>query len=278
MAESDNSPLCLRAPQPYLGEIADSWPELGIRVQQLVGVPLPEAWLEPLDGHCEVLWRGVRQARLAWQHHWLEPVAQTLAAGAHHRWSLEQTSTLVAAAGAESAALKTCLKEADLSLIVLHGILRRLLQERISIADIDRILTTVVENARFTREAGPLVELVRTALAPQITQRFERAPGVLDGIILSEELAQTLSESAVMRNEGLDLELDAGIGRRVLEAIGGQVRRFEPLAAPLCLLVEPRLRPVLARLCERTLPNLVVLSWNEIQPGGRQEIHATVQG
>lgn len=276
MAESDNSPLCLRAPQPYLGEIADSWPELGVRVQELVGVPLPEAWLEALDGHYEVLWKGVRQARRPWQHHWLEPVAQTLASGAHQRWSLEQTHALVQAARAESAALKACLEEMDLSLVVLHGILRRLLQERISIADIDRILTTVVENARFTHEVGPLVELVRTALAPQITQRFERAPGILDGMLLSEEIAQTLLESAVMRNEGLDLELDSGVGRRVIEAIVSQVRRFEPLSAPLCLLVEPRLRPVLARLCERSLPELVVLSWNEIFPGGKQEIHATV--
>lgn len=275
MATPNESLLCLRAPQPYLGELADSWPELRARVLEMVGLTISEAWLESLEGHYEILWKGARLVRAPWSHHWLEPVALSLAGNAHRMLSLEETRLLVEKAKSDSRALKEALEETDLSLIILHGILHGLLKEMISIADIQTVLTTVVTHARFTRDTGSLIELVRASMAPWITQRFERAPGKLDVMLLSHEVSQALGTGARLVCEGMFLEIPAELSAKSLEAIERCYRQFGPPNS-ICLLVDPPLRPVVAKLCERALPQLVVLSWNEVHLGTRHEVHATV--
>ncbi len=278
MAESNNdSLLCLRAPQPYLGELADNWPELRARVLELTGTTIPEAWLESLESHYEILWKGVRQVRQPWPHHWLEPVALSLAGSAHRMLTLEETRLALEKAKKDSPALKAALEEANLPLITLYEVSRGLLRERVSIADTEGLLTTVVTNARFTRDVGSLIELVRTSMAPWISQRFERVPGCLDVVVLADEVSQVLAAGARLVHEGMFLEIDPALGRKTLEAIQQSFRRFgNDAPTQICLLVEPHLRPILARLCERAMPNLDVLSWNEIHTGTREEVQATV--
>ena len=276
MGQQSDSLLCLRAPQAYLGELADNWPELRARVHELVGTTIPEAWLESSEAHYEIGWKGVRLVRSPWQHNWLEPIALSLSHCAHRMHSLDDTRSTVEKAKESSPALKSALEESELPLVILHGVFARLLQERISISDTENILTTIVSHTRFTREVGGLVELVRTSLAPWISQRFERAPNSLDVVLLSEEVRQALSENARLLHEGLFLQIEPAIGRKVAESIERTFRHFGSMPTPINLLVDPHLRPIVSRLCERALPDLAILSWNEIHHGYKEEVHATV--
>ncbi len=276
MGQQSDSLLCLRAPQAYLGELADNWPDLRARVYDFVGTTIPEAWLESSEAHYEIGWKGVRLTRQPWQHDWLEPIALSLSQVAHRMFSLDETRAAVEKAKENSPALKSALEESDLPFIIQYGVFQRLLQERISLADTETILTTVITHTRFTREVGGLVELVRTCLAPWISQRFERAPGSIDVVLLSEDVNRSLSENACVLHEGMFLKIEPALGRKVTESIERTFRRFGPMPTPVSLLVSPNLRPIVSRLCERALPDIPVLSWNEIHQGYREEVQATV--
>lgn len=276
MAQQSESLLSLRAPQAYLGELADNWPDLRARVHDLVGTDIQEAWLESSEAHYEIGWKGVRLTRQPWQHDWLEPIALRLSQVAHRMFTLDDAAAIVEKAKENSPALKSALEESDLPLIIFHGIFGRLLQERISIADSENILTTIVAHSRFTREVGGLVELVRANLAPWISQRFERAPGSIDVVLLSEDVSRSLNENARLLHEGMFLQIDPALGRKVAEAIDRTFRRFGTMPTPISLLVDPHLRPIVSRLCERSLPDIAVLSWNEIHLGYKEEAHATI--
>ncbi|MBT5536922.1 EscV/YscV/HrcV family type III secretion system export apparatus protein, partial [Candidatus Poribacteria bacterium] len=63
------------------------------------------------------------------------------------------------------------------------------------------------------------------------------------------------------------LALDADDVQQVMEAIGRAIEQAAPLETEPILLAAAQLRPHLKRLTEPYLPNLVVLSYNEIPTG-----------
>jgi flagellar biosynthesis protein FlhA len=56
------------------------------------------------------------------------------------------------------------------------------------------------------------------------------------------------------------------MGQEILQAIAAQVQTLQERGLQPVLLTSPPVRPALRKLVERSFPNLVLLSWNEIAP------------
>ncbi len=145
-------------------------------------------------------------------------------------------------------------------------VLQHLLRERISIRDLVTILETLADNAGRTKDLDMLSEWVRTALSRSICRQYaDEATGVLSTITLDPALEQELVSAVT---PGMpNLALDPSQTRRLIANVSQQVERMIALGhqQPV-LLCMAALRLSLRRLTERALPQLVILSYNEIVP------------
>jgi len=157
----------------------------------------------------------------------------------------------------------------------IQKVFQGLLKERVPIRNLITILETLADYARITKDPDYLTEMVRQALYRVISNLYAPS-GNIKVITLHPDLEQTIAESVQSTKEGSYPVLSPEITRQFLEklarlaeeaALGGQ----QPL-----VLCASRIRLPLKRLVERFLPNLVVLSFNELAPDLEVESLGTV--
>jgi flagellar biosynthesis protein FlhA len=145
-------------------------------------------------------------------------------------------------------------------------VLQHLLRERISIRDLVTILETLADNAGRTKDVDTLGEWVRVALSRSICRQYvDENTGALQTLTLDPALEQMLMSSITPGVPQLPIE--PAQSRRLIQALSAQVERMLALghSQPVLICMGP-LRLPLRRLTERALPNLVILSYNEIVP------------
>ena len=143
-------------------------------------------------------------------------------------------------------------------------VLQHLLRERISIRDLVTILETLADYAGRTKDVDMLGEWVRTALARSICQQYvDDASGALQTLTLDPALEQMLVENMTPGMPNLTLE--PSVSRQFIQNLSAQMERMIALGFQQPVLIcMSALRLPLRRLTERSLPNLVILSYNEI--------------
>lgn len=144
-------------------------------------------------------------------------------------------------------------------------ILQHLLRERISIRNLVTILETLADNASRTKDVDTLGEMVRVALARSICKQYvDENTRALQCITLDPGLEQELLEKV---QPGLNqLLIEPSMARVLLQQLSGQMERIVSQGFAPVLLCMQALRLPLRRLTERSLPQLVILSYNEIVP------------
>lgn len=151
-------------------------------------------------------------------------------------------------------------------LLPLGGVMRvlqNLLRESVSIRDIRTILEAIADHASATRDPDLLTEYVRQALARSISGRFAQEDRVLPVLTVDRNLENTIQESLHHSNEGTFLALEPATAQNFLGNLSSRMQEATSGETPV-LLCAPAVRPHIKRLTERYLPNLVVLSHNEI--------------
>lgn len=148
------------------------------------------------------------------------------------------------------------LAEHRLGLMLIWEVLQGLLAEGVSIRDLELVLTAMLRSGDYTVEA--LVEACRDELALQICQSLQRPGGSLVATDLPEEVERLLRRSP-------DGSLDPADASQALEILQAEISRFDGLQ-PI-LLTQPGLRLSLRRLTERSLPQVVCLSYTQVAPG-----------
>ncbi|HIC88515.1 MAG TPA: flagellar biosynthesis protein FlhA [Anaerolineae bacterium] len=159
-----------------------------------------------------------------------------------------------------------------LSLGQLQQVLRNLVRERVSIRDLVTILEVVTEQARETRDVDVLSEHARRALSRAICNQYRSDDGVLRVITLGPALEQRLADSLQATDQGASLNLEPSLGQRILQQVGKEAEKLVAEGYQPVLLCSARVRLPFRRFSERALPQLAVLSFNEIVP--EVEVHA----
>jgi flagellar biosynthesis protein FlhA len=152
-------------------------------------------------------------------------------------------------------------------------VLQNLLRERIPIRDLGAILETLADTARNTKDLDALTEAARQSLYRVITKLHVAADGAIHAVTLDAKLEQTLLSSVSQGQGGSFLALDPRQAQKVLFALSKQIEQLNRKGHPPLVLCSPLVRPYFKRLLDKVLPNLTVLSYNELDP--KTEIQAS---
>ncbi|MBU3696400.1 flagellar biosynthesis protein FlhA [Dechloromonas sp.] len=149
-----------------------------------------------------------------------------------------------------------------LPLGTLQKILQGLLEEGVHIRDMRTIIETVADHATRTQNADDLTAQVRIALGRAIAQQLFPGASEMQVMSLDPTLERLLSQAVSGGSENTSFE--PGLADTLLRETATASERQESLGLPPVLLVPASLRVLLSRFLRRTVPQLKVLSHNEV--------------
>lgn len=143
-------------------------------------------------------------------------------------------------------------------------VLQILLREDIPIRQLGTILETLGDYAQRTKDPMLLNEYVRHRLARAISQRFRDGQNRLHVVTLDPAVEDRIAAGIEHTDRGLLIRMSPPVIEATCQQIAQQVRKLEQLSRPKVLLVSPRIRPAIRQITQNLLPDLRVLSYNEV--------------
>ncbi len=155
-------------------------------------------------------------------------------------------------------------KEISLGQVV--RVLQNLLREQVSIRDLVTILEALGDACLISKENDHLTESVRVALGRTITRTLMDENGELPLLTFAREIEEQMINSVQPgdKNMGAQFLVDPGLIKKLLPVLSEKVDDLSKDGVPSILLVTPMIRPHVKRLLDRFLPQITVLSHNEI--------------
>ena len=147
----------------------------------------------------------------------------------------------------------------------IQKVLANLLREKISIRNLATIFETLADYGQVVRDSNILTEYVRTGLKRQITNQFKDGNEPIRVLTLSPEIENIIIENVQQDDQSSYLTLNPETSQRLYQAIHKQVARLIETGQVPILLVAPNIRFHLRRLIEPVLPDVVILSYNELE-------------
>ena len=154
---------------------------------------------------------------------------------------------------------------------VVQKVMQNLLRERVSIRDMHTILETLADMGQVTKDPDLLTEYARQNMARTITRQYQTSDGTLPLISFAQEVEDQLAGSLQTTAQGTYLGIDPEGAQDIIQNIEGEMEQFTVGNYQPILLCSPLIRPHVKKLTERFIPNLVVLSHNEISNDVRIE-------
>lgn len=145
-------------------------------------------------------------------------------------------------------------------------VLANLLREKISIRDLVTIFETLADYGTYTKDPDILTEYVRQALARQITQQYSIPGETLRVITVGPTLEKKIADSVQQNEQGSYLAMDPGTTQQVFQRFQEQIGRLVQSGYQPIVLASPGIRMYLRQLMERTMQDIPVLSYNELEP------------
>ncbi|HCG7176903.1 TPA: flagellar biosynthesis protein FlhA [Vibrio parahaemolyticus] len=151
----------------------------------------------------------------------------------------------------------------QLQLGVVVKVLQNLLNEAIPIRDIRTIVQTLAEYSSKSQEPDILTAAVRISLKRLIIQEINGIEPELPVITLIPELEQILHQT-MQASGGESAGIEPGLAERLQSSLSHATQEQELKGEPAVLLTSGVLRSTLAKFVKNTIPNLRVLSYQEI--------------
>ncbi|RZP83999.1 flagellar biosynthesis protein FlhA [Vibrio vulnificus] len=142
-------------------------------------------------------------------------------------------------------------------------VLQNLLNEAIPIRDIRTIVQTLAEYSSKSQEPDILTAAVRISLKRLIVQEINGIEPDLPVITLIPELEQILHQT-MQASGGESAGIEPGLAERLQSSLMMATQEQELKGEPAVLLTSGVLRSTLAKFVKNTIPNLRVLSYQEI--------------
>lgn len=145
-------------------------------------------------------------------------------------------------------------------------VLAKLLTEQVSIKNLPIIFETLADFGKMTNDTDLLAEYCRQSLSLQITKQYLDEQGVIKVITVSPEIEQLVVEHVQKTEHGNFLNLDPENQQKIIEAINQERNKAFIQDATAIVLCSPAVRMYIKQLISRYLPDVVVLSYNELEP------------
>ncbi len=143
-------------------------------------------------------------------------------------------------------------------------VLSNLLKEGVSIRDLVSILESLADYAPSTKDLNILTEYVRQKLCRMITATYIQGKSARV-ITLDQELENMLMNSIQQNGSSSYLSLDPVDSQTLLNNIAIQIQTLLQMGEQPIIITAPIVRFYLKRLTDQYIPDLIVLSYNEVE-------------
>jgi flagellar biosynthesis protein FlhA len=144
-------------------------------------------------------------------------------------------------------------------------VLCNLLREEVSIRDMVTIMETLADHARDVHDTDMLTEYVRQALRRYISNKFFENE-INTVITLDPQLEQQILASVQQTQQGSYLALDPKVSQAIFDKLNNEVTKLTSMGIRPIILTTPVVRMYFKKLVEPIAPELIVLSYNELEP------------
>lgn len=148
----------------------------------------------------------------------------------------------------------------------IQKVLAKLLKEKVSIRDLVTIFETLADYGTYTKDPDVLTEYVRQALSRQITQQFSDGYEPLKVITLGPGAEKKIAESVQQTDQGSYLAMDPASSQVLYRRVNEEIGKLAQLGQQPVILASPTVRMYLRQLLERTLGDVPILSYSELEP------------
>ena len=158
----------------------------------------------------------------------------------------------------------------------IQKVLQNLLWEGIPIKNMVTILETLADYVTKTKDIHLLTEYVRQALSRQISSLYQGNDRTLSVVTLDPQLEDNLVQSLGQSDQGNYFTLEPAKAQELIQKIAGQVQLLLEQGHQPVVLTAPMLRRPLKELTYRSLKELVVISYNELEADLNLQVLGTV--
>ena len=152
----------------------------------------------------------------------------------------------------------------QMKLAEVQQILQMLLREDVPIRQLGIILETLGDHASRTKDPVWLVEYVRHRLARTICTRYRDEYDRLHVVTLSPTLEDRVAEGVEHTDRGLMIRMTPEATEKFSKDVVDAAKKLIALGHPPVILVNPRIRAAVRHLTAASIPDLRVLSYNEV--------------
>lgn len=145
-------------------------------------------------------------------------------------------------------------------------ILQRLVSEEISIRNVRTVLESLVEWGQKEKDPVLLTEYVRIGLKRYISHKHAGGQNTLAAYLLAPAIEDEIRAAIRQTSGGSYLALDPAASRRIVMAIKKVINPTDASPPRMNLLTSMDIRRYLRKLIEQELPQVAVLSYQELSP------------
>jgi len=185
---------------------------------------------------------------------------------AHELLGRQETKTLIDNLKENYAVLVDELIPSVLTIGDVQKVLAKLLREKISIRDLVTIFETLADYGAYTKDPDILTEYVRQALSRQITQQYSQQGETMRVITVGPSLEKKIAESVQQSEQGSYLAMDPASSQTLFQKLSEQVNRLIQSGQQPIVLTSPTIRMYLRQIIERSMQDIPVLSYSELEP------------
>ncbi|WP_082790080.1 flagellar biosynthesis protein FlhA [Paenibacillus sp. GM2] len=185
---------------------------------------------------------------------------------AHELLGRQETKALIDNLKENYAVLVDELIPSVLSIGDIQKVLAKLLREKISIRDLVTIFETLADYGTYTKDPEILTEYVRQALSRQITQQYSHQGETMRVITVGPSLEKKIAESVQQSEHGSYLAMDPTSSQTLFQKLSEQVNRLIQSGQQPIVLTSPTIRMYLRQIIERSMQDIPVLSYSELEP------------
>ena len=164
----------------------------------------------------------------------------------------------------------------EISTADVQQIIQNLLKECVSIRDLKTILETMSLQARTNKNHNALTEFCRQALARNICKQNLADTGELLAITLSQDVEQQIAQG--VNPDGESLTLNPDFVKKLMDSLNLEFTKAVQQTGnrPVILCSSP-IRLIFRRLIERTYPQIVIMSYNEVTNNTKAKSIGTIR-
>ena len=143
-------------------------------------------------------------------------------------------------------------------------VLQNLLKEQVPIRDLLLILETLADWAPATKDLDRLTEHVRHALARTISKMHLNQDGILPVLTLDQSVESAIAGAIQQTDQGSHFALDPNTAQKIVNNLAQVLENSSSLNYQPVIVCSTHIRGHFKKLVDQFLPNIAVLSYDEI--------------